>query len=108
MAQFQQFQNFHRQHPQIWQHFFTLSNEAKEAGGLGNWSAWAVVNIIRWRTDVTRDLDPVYYGDVKVKISNKYTAYYARLYNAVVDEPFFNVRALSEPEPTQQELLALI
>jgi len=87
----------------MWETFCDLTKQAR-AAGLEDWAARSVFEVMRWQTDVTRELEPVIeYTDkgerVIVRLNNNLHPYYARLYNMTFDCQLFVLRALGEDEP---------
>lgn len=65
------FKVYHRNHPEIYKLFLSYVNQLR-AAGRHCYSAWAIINRIRWDHDVAKKASPF-------KISNDYIALYARL-----------------------------
>lgn len=68
----ERFETYHEKNPHIYSYFEKLSRDMFDAGRR-RYSAWAVMNRIRWEHDVQTE------GDT-FKISNDYIALYARLF----------------------------
>lgn len=81
------FTRYHNQHPEVWDSFKRYATEMR-ATGRKRYSAWAIINKIRWDHDVVTAED--------FKISNDYIALYARV--MIHLEPgfaeFFNTRPM--------------
>ena len=66
--------DWHRMNPNVWRLFEKYAFEAIKSGR-ENYSAWAVIQRIRWHTTIeTQGSD--------FKISNDYIAFYSRLFHA--------------------------
>jgi hypothetical protein len=95
---FKRFKKFHAGNREVWELFeyYTLQLINR---GFEHHSSDAVVQRIRWHVDLeTKDEEP--YG--KIKISDHYRAYYARLFHVAYPEHggFFNNKKLrSEDSP---------
>ena len=88
---------WHKKNPKVWNLFVIFSFEAIKAGHK-HYSHWAVMQRIRWHTDVETK------GD-KFKISNDWFAYYARLFHAIYPEynGFFRIKPLKSERITTEE-----
>lgn len=64
------FEKYHQQHPEVWDKFKAYAQEMR-ATGRKRYSAWAIINRIRWDHDIS-------YAE-EFKISNDYIALYARV-----------------------------
>lgn len=65
------FLEYHREHPDIWQHFEKLTLQLVK-NGVRHYGAKAIMEVVRFHRQVKkRD---------GFKISNSYTAYYARIF----------------------------
>lgn len=67
-----QFQDYHKEHPEIWKEFVKTTFEAIRKG-FKNYSSKSIFEIIRWHRG----------GDIKsdsFKINNNYTADYAKMF----------------------------
>lgn len=79
---------WHKKNPMVWELFEKYTYEVIHAGHQ-HYSHWAVIQRIRWHTDITtRHAD--------FKIPNDYIAYYARLFHALHPkyDGFFRIRPL--------------
>lgn len=80
---------FHQQNPRVWKLFekFTLNRIDK---GFKNYSAYAIMQRVRWETDILT------VGD-SFKINNNHIPYYARMFHTNHSERdgFFKVRELT-------------
>ena len=81
------FEQYHREHPQIYKAFVRYALQAKQKG-FDNYSAKSLFEIIRWHT-------PIKGGDV-FKINNNYAPDYARKMMQEYEsfKGFFRVRTL--------------
>ena len=100
---YNKFRIHHFKHPYVWIMFHAKAQQAIDAG-VKTWGAGGIFEVIRWQTDVTKELEYTSIinqsGDIiKYKLSNDHRAYYARLYNAAFNCTFFKVHKLDEPEP---------
>ena len=87
------FNKYHAENPDVFQMFLHYAHEAKSAG-FTTYSAWAIMNRIRWH----RDINPKSLQTGEFKISNDYIAWYAL--RAMADFPlsfkgFFKIKKLS-------------
>ena len=65
------FKKYHTENPHVYKLFMQYVNQLRSAGR-DRYSAWAIINRIRWDYDISTTGDPF-------KISNDYIALYARL-----------------------------
>lgn len=81
---------WHKLNPQVWKKFEEYTFDAIRSGRK-NYSHWAIVNRIRWNTEIETK-------GGEFKISNDYIAFYARLFH--VKHPqydgFFRLKKLKE------------
>ena len=86
----QEWWRWHKANPHIWKWFERFAFEAIGARQK-HYSAWAVVNRIRWHVDIETQ------GNA-FKISNDWIAFYARLFHALHPEHdgFFRTKPLKE------------
>jgi len=87
----EKFEKYHAKNPDVYRLFLHYAHEAKGAG-FTQYSAWAIMNRIRWHHNVNSPQKSEF------KISNDYIAWYAR--KAMADRPlsfkgFFKVKKLS-------------
>lgn len=98
---FQKFLRFHEKNPNLWIRFRALSFEVK-ATKRKRYSAWTIINVLRWEHDVRTQ------GDV-FKISNDFIALYARLMIATYPEfdGFFEIKKMKRKRRhfSQEELM---
>lgn len=91
---YEAFLSFHQQNPKVWTLFekFTLDRIAK---GFKNYSAYAIMQRVRWETDVVTE------GDI-FKINNNHIPYYARMFhtNHTDRSEFFRLRELTTTKKT--------
>jgi len=85
------FNKYHAANPDVFRLFLHYAFEAKNAG-FTQYSAWAIMNRIRWHHDVNTPQKGEF------KISNDYIAWYAR--KAMAENPlsfkgFFKIKRLS-------------
>lgn len=84
------FMKFHQKHPQVYDYFFQLANEAR-GKGLKSIGAHLLIQRIRWEAHMDRK-------DSTYKICNNHFPYYARL--LILKNPefegFFELRRLKE------------
>lgn len=82
------FETYHRNNPSVFETFKALAFQMQRTGRK-RYSAWAIINKIRW------DYDLKTHGD-EFKISNDYIALYARLliYRHPEFEPFFELKRM--------------
>ena len=81
------FNRFDEDNPHVWDLFVKYTNDVIQAGKK-NYSQKAIFERIRWHTDIETQ------SDVKFKLSNNHTAYYARKFmDAFPDkEGFFRTK----------------
>lgn len=81
------FTRYHNQHPEVWDSFKRYAAEMR-ATGRKRYSAWAIINRIRWDHDILKTEE--------FKISNDYIALYARvaIYLAPSMASFFVTRPM--------------
>lgn len=89
----EKFEKYHAHNPYVYQLFLNYAYEVKQAGFV-KYSAWAIMNRIRWHHDINTPQKGEF------KISNDYIAWYAR--KAIEDCPlqfkgFFKLKKLSRP-----------
>jgi hypothetical protein len=87
----EKFQLYHNANPDVYKLFLEYASEMKRVG-FSRYSAWAIMNRIRWHHDVNKQRIG------RFKISNDYIAWYAR--KAMADCPaqfrsFFKIKQLS-------------
>ena len=63
---------WHKENPQVWNLFQKFTFQAIRSGRK-NYSHWAIIQRIRWETDIVTKGNPF-------KISNDWIAYYARYF----------------------------
>jgi hypothetical protein len=82
-------EDFHRENPMIWQYFEKFSFEAI-AKRRKKISHWLIINRIRWEVYVVTT------GE-EFKISNNYIAFYARLWRETYPQhkELFNIKAMA-------------
>lgn len=80
--------DFHKENPQVWQLFEHFTNQVIAAGHK-HYSAAAIIQRIRWHTDVETT-------DAAFKINNNHHPYYARYFHHVhpQHDGFFRTREL--------------
>lgn len=83
------FKEFHTDNPWVYKEFAALARKMKDQGRRGRYSAWVIVNVIRWHRDISTK------GDV-FKINNDYIALYARLliFHDASFSGFFQLRTM--------------
>lgn len=85
-----EFMRFHKDHPEVYDSFVQLANEAKEKG-FKSIGAHLLIQRIRWESHIARKQNTY-------KICNNHFPYYARL--LILDHPefegFFELRKLKE------------
>lgn len=88
-----QARDFHVAHPQVWRMFVKYAHQMADKG-YQNYSAIAVMERIRWETDLGND------GITKFKICNNHTSFYGRWYMKAYPqmEGFFRVRTQKSHE----------
>lgn len=84
------FQQYHNEHPEIWEQFKKTTFEAIRKG-FKNYSSKSIFEVIRWHKG----------GDIKsdgFKINNSYTADYARLFANTFPKhkDFFRTRKIKQ------------
>lgn len=86
------FKTFHLENPDVYKMFKQYALKIK-ATGRSKYSAWTIINVIRWEHDVRST------GDV-FKINNDYIALYARLliYHDGTFEEFFELRTMKKSD----------
>lgn len=72
MSDKEKFKRYFNDNPEVWQLFRKFALEAIEAGHK-KYSAWTIVNRIRWETEVVT-------RGGEFKISNNHIAYYSRVF----------------------------
>lgn len=82
------FERYNKRNPKVYQMFVMYSKKLKRSGRK-RYSAWAIVNQVRWEHDIKT------YGD-KFKISNEYIGLFAR---KLIDEDasflgFFRIKKM--------------
>jgi len=91
--------DFHNKHPEVWDLFVRFSFE-KIKCGFKNYSAKAIVERIRWESDVGGD------GVAQFKIGNNYPSFYARRFMRAYPqhEGFFRTRKQTseDQDPTRK------
>ena len=65
------FKKYHTENPHVYKLFMQYVNQLRSAGR-DRYSAWAIINRIRWDYDISTTVDPF-------KISNDFIALYSRL-----------------------------
>lgn len=87
------FKKFHQENPHVYKLFMEYVELLKKAGR-EKYSAWAIINRIRWDYDISTTGEPF-------KIKNDFIALYARLayYHHPELQDFFTMRAMKEYEP---------
>lgn len=83
------FRNWLPQNWGIWFEFVKLADQMR-LRGRKYYSARAVIHVLRWHRALKDPTEPVY------KINNNRSAEMARLYNAIIDMPFFRTRDRDE------------
>ncbi|MCH7902286.1 hypothetical protein IIC68_00880 [archaeon] len=80
------FKAYHKAHPGVYKEFKACANRMK--GVKGKYSAWTIVNVIRWNYDLK--------ADEPFKINNDFIALYARLliYHDPSFDGFFELRKM--------------
>jgi hypothetical protein len=80
------FEQFHRENPEVWKLFVRFTFEAMHKG-FRHYSARAIAHRIRWHTDVET-------SDYDFKINNNHISRYARLFHKSFPEydGFFRTR----------------
>ena len=83
----QKFKDYHHNNPQVYQEFSKLTFEMM-AKGREKYSAWTIINAIRWNHDLNHD--------ELFKINNDFIALYARLFihHNPKFRPFFELRLM--------------
>lgn len=83
------FLGFHEENPRVYEKFCVCAHRIKNKRT--RYSAWAIINVIRWETDLGSDTEPF-------KISNDYIALYARLltYQDAKFEGFFLLKEMKK------------
>ena len=83
------FKAFHERNPWVYREFRALAQRMKTGGSRRRYSAWVIVNVIRWHRDLSSRGDPF-------KVNNDFIAIYARLliYRDPSFEGFFELRAM--------------
>ena len=89
----EKFKQFHKENPRVYDLFVTYSKRMK-ISGKNKYSAWTIVNVIRWNMDLWTT------GDV-FKINNDFIAIYARvmIHNYPEFADFFELR---QTKPTRK------
>lgn len=84
----QRFKEFHQKNPEVYR-LFKLNAEKILLTGRKKYSAWTIIQVIRWEYDLKTQ------GDV-FQINNDYIAIYARLliYNDSKFKGFFELRSM--------------
>lgn len=84
----ERFVSYHRRHPQVWKLFIRYARQMRDGGNRKRYSAWAIINRIRWDHDMEKT--------EVFKIANQYIAVYARLAMHVYPEfeGFFDLRPM--------------
>ncbi len=82
------FKTFDRQNPKVYRKFKKFANQLYK-NGRRRYSAWAIINAIRWEEDFTT-------RGSKFKINNDFIALYARklVKNDTKFKGFFNLKSL--------------
>jgi hypothetical protein len=92
------FSKYHNEHPEVWDNFKKYAAEMR-ATGRRRYSAWAIINRIRWDHDMAKTEE--------FKISNDYIALYARI--AIHLEPelatFFVTRPMKSERFFDREII---
>lgn len=86
------FKDFHRLNPHVFSAFVAKAREARNAGH-AHYSAWIIVNVLRWESDLQTSGDPW-------RISNDHIAMYARLL-VWLDPSFEGFFDLKQMKPTR-------
>lgn len=86
------FTKYHAEHPEVWANFKKYAAEM-QATGRKRYSAWAIINRIRWDHDLLKTEE--------FKISNDYIALYARV--AIHIEPSLAGFFATRPMKSQRE-----
>jgi len=81
------FKRYYRKHPKVYEKFKQYASEML-GKGRSKYSAWTIINLIRWHHDLE--------SDEEFKISNDYIALYARLlmYHDQKFKGFFNIKRM--------------
>ena len=87
-----QCQAYHEQNPIVWDLFVEYAKEMRNAGH-SSYSSQAVIERLRWDSDLKQN------SQLKFKINNNYTAFYARRYNKIYGEFFRERKQTSEEHP---------
>jgi len=84
------FLEYHKNNPHVFVLFKKFANQAKSAG-FANYSAWAIVQRIRWHTTIE-------VKSKKFKISNNYIGWYSRylVYKCPEFKGFFRHKPIRE------------
>ena len=75
---------WHKKNPHVYKMFCSRAEQLQN-GGFKHYSAWALLNAVRWHYDVNTT------GD-RFKIPNRMMAYFARKYNQDYNSDFFKIR----------------
>ena len=90
----EQCDNFHKEHPEVWDLFVQFTNEMIERG-FSNYSCKAIFERIRWEKDAGGD------GTTQFKLNNNYTALYARRFMKMYPEYEGFFRTREQPSSTK-------
>ena len=90
----EQCDNFHKEHPEVWDLFVQFTNEMIERG-FNNYSCKAIFERIRWEKDAGGD------GTTQFKLNNNYTALYARRFMKMYPEYEGFFRTREQPSSTK-------
>ena len=92
---------WHEKNPEIWIAFEKFSSEAARSGR-GKYSHWAVMNRVRWHTDIETT-------GSQFKISNNFITFYARAFCAKypAHREFFNFKPLIEERKIRELLIKM-
>ena len=85
-ALLQKFKRYHHEHPEVFQEFKECAYKMREIKA--SYSAWTIINVIRWNFDIRKD--------EAFSINNDYIALYARLliYHDADFTGFFELRKM--------------
>ncbi len=86
------FTKYHERHPEVWDSFKRYASEMR-ATGRKRYSAWAIINRIRWDHDMAKTEE--------FKISNDYIALYSRV--AIHLEPSLDGFFVTRPMKSERE-----
>lgn len=94
------FAKYHAAHPRVWELFKIYSDKAY-VSGKRKFSAWAIINRVRWDHEIESTSGRIWEGDFKVP--NEFIALYSRMMMAVFPKfkEFFHTRPLKGDEETQ-------